>query len=186
VEVFTTDRLLLRGFTAADVDLLAELDGDPEVRRYLADGRPVARTVVEREILPKILTGYTEHPGFGCWAVLVGTEFAGWVELLPEAPGEASVGWRFLPRAWGHGYATEAARALLDHAVTRLRIRRVTATTMTVNTASRRVMERLGMTYVRTFFEDWPVAIEGAEHGDVEYELVLTGPGTSRSAHRAG
>ena len=49
---------------------------------------------------------------------------------------------------------------------------RVWAQTMTVNTASRRVMERCGLTFVRTFFETWPgEPIDGSEHGDVEYEI---------------
>jgi RimJ/RimL family protein N-acetyltransferase len=87
-------------------------------------------------------------------------------------PGEASVGWRFRKASWGRGYATEAARALLDRGFRELGVRRVTATTMTVNVASRRVMEKLGMRFVRTFFEEWPTYIEGAEHGDVEYELT--------------
>jgi RimJ/RimL family protein N-acetyltransferase len=43
---------------------------------------------------------------------------------------------------------------------------------MTVNRASRHVMEKVGMRYLRTYFEDWPEPIEGAEHGDVEYELL--------------
>jgi RimJ/RimL family protein N-acetyltransferase len=50
-------------------------------------------------------------------------------------------------------------------------VRRVIAQTMTVNTASRRVMEKCGLSYVRTFFQDWPEAIEGTEQGDVEYAL---------------
>jgi RimJ/RimL family protein N-acetyltransferase len=175
VEVFRSERLLLRPFTAADVELLVELDGDPEVRRFLADGRPVPREVVERETLPGMFDLYRNYPGFGCRAVFAGPEFLGWVELLPEdGPGEASIGWRFLPRAWGHGYATEAARVLLDRVAPELGVRRVTATTMTVNTASRRVMEKLGMVHVRTFFDEWPDHIEGAEQGDVEYELILS------------
>lgn len=186
MEVVTTERLLLRPFALADLDLLAELDGDPDVRRFLADGRPVPRTVVEHVTLPGMLETYRRQPGFGCRAVFAGAEFQGWVELLPEdGAGEASIGWRFLPRAWGHGYATEAARALLDLAFG-LGVRRVTATTMSVNSASRRVMERIGMRFVRTFFADWPVHIPGAEHGDVEYERFLTGPGTSRSARPTG
>jgi RimJ/RimL family protein N-acetyltransferase len=42
---------------------------------------------------------------------------------------------------------------------------------MTVNLGSRRVMEKAGLKYVRTFFQDWPEVIEGGEHGDVEYAL---------------
>jgi RimJ/RimL family protein N-acetyltransferase len=50
---------------------------------------------------------------------------------------------------------------------------RVAATTMAVNTASRRVMEKAGLRHVRTFFAEWPSYIEGAEHGDVVYERSL-------------
>ena len=53
-------------------------------------------------------------------------------------------------------------------------MRRVIARTMTVNTASRRVMEKSGLTYLRTFFEEWPETIEGTEQGDVEYALDRT------------
>ena len=48
---------------------------------------------------------------------------------------------------------------------------RVTAEAMAVNVASRRVMEKAGLRYVRTFHQDWPVRIPGDEHGDVEYTL---------------
>jgi RimJ/RimL family protein N-acetyltransferase len=57
--------------------------------------------------------------------------------------------------------------AFAEHAVPR-----IVATTMTVNVGSRRVMENAGLRYVRTFFEEWPEYIEGAEHGDVEYALT--------------
>jgi RimJ/RimL family protein N-acetyltransferase len=51
-------------------------------------------------------------------------------------------------------------------------VERVFAHTMTVNVRSRRVMEKTGLRYVRTFFEEWPETIEGSEHGDVEYALT--------------
>lgn len=50
-------------------------------------------------------------------------------------------------------------------------MRRVVAQTMAVNRASRRVMEKAGLTLARTFYQAWPDYIEGAEHGDVEYAL---------------
>ncbi|WP_206061324.1 GNAT family N-acetyltransferase [Nonomuraea basaltis] len=49
------------------------------------------------------------------------------------------------------------------------------ARTMTVNAGSRRVMEKCGLRFVRTFFEDWPHPIEGSDQGDVEYELLRAG-----------
>lgn len=77
-----------------------------------------------------------------------------------------------LPSVWGLGYATEGAQALVHHAFTELGVDRIVATTMTVNTASRRVMEKAGLSLIRTFFEQWPEPIEGAEHGDVEYAVT--------------
>jgi RimJ/RimL family protein N-acetyltransferase len=61
---------------------------------------------------------------------------------------------------------------LIRTGFTELGVERVTANTMTVNTASRRVMEKAGLTFLRTFTQDWPDAIEGSKHGEVEYELT--------------
>jgi RimJ/RimL family protein N-acetyltransferase len=73
---------------------------------------------------------------------------------------------------WGQGYASEGSRALVDKAFRELGVDRVYAETMAVNTASRRVMEKAGLRYLRTFHADWPDRIPGDEHGDVEYALT--------------
>jgi RimJ/RimL family protein N-acetyltransferase len=82
-----------------------------------------------------------------------------------------ALGYRLKRSAWGYGYATEGSRGLLRLAFNDLGVQRVFAQTMTVNVASRRVMEKIGLIHERTFFLDWPELIEGAEHGDVEYGL---------------
>ena len=74
--------------------------------------------------------------------------------------------------AWGKGYATEGSRALIELAFRELGARRVYATTMSVNIASRRVMEKAGLRFVRTFHLEWPDYIEGQEEGGVEYALT--------------
>lgn len=61
---------------------------------------------------------------------------------------------------------------MVHKAFTELGVQRVVATTMTVNAASRRVLEKAGLTLVRIFFEQWPEPIEGGEHGDVEYAVT--------------
>lgn len=171
--------MLLRHFTEADLDELAALHGDPAVMRYIDDGRPVPRAVVAHQSLPAILREYQQLPaGLGCFAAADKTagQFLGWLSLRPATSvgltGGIELGYRLRPAAWGHGYATEGARALIHKGFTDLGVQRVVATTMTVNTASRKVMEKAGMTLVRTFFENWPEYIEGAEHGDVEYALT--------------
>src|SRR5919201_1934209 len=88
------------------------------------------------------------------------------VELLVE------LGYRLPRSAWGKGYATEGSRALVDKAFHELGAQRVRAETMTVNTASRRVMEKAGLNYVRTFHLEWPEEIEGTAEGDVEYAIT--------------
>ena len=63
----TTGRMLQRQFTMADIDLLYELDGDPEVMRFLDRKRP-SREFIQQTVLPDILRAYDEFPGFGVWA----------------------------------------------------------------------------------------------------------------------
>ena len=82
------------------------------------------------------------------------------------------MGYRLRGSAWGRGYATEGSRALIRKDFTELGARRVLAETMAVNLASRRVMEKSGLKYVRTFHVNWSEPLAGAEHGEVEYALT--------------
>jgi len=91
--------------------------------------------------------------------------------LRPPA-GVAELGYRLLPEVWGLGYATEGARALIRHGFASLDLTSIVATTMTLNLASRRVLEKAGLSLARTFLAVWPSYLEGAEHGDVEYAIV--------------
>ncbi len=171
-----TERLVLRRFTEADVDNLLELDSDPEVMRFLTGGKPTPRDVIQHEILPRFLHYYERFEGFGFWAAIEKStgQFLGWFEFRPpEGCGldEAELGYRLKKSAWGKGYATEGSRALIRKGFTELGVRRVVAETMAVNTASRRVLEKAGLTLERTFHRTWPEPIEGAEHGEVEYAL---------------
>ena len=172
-----TERLVLRRFTEADVDDLRDLDGDPEVMRFITGGEPTPRDVIRDETLPRFIRAYEPFEGFGVWAAIERSTggFLGWLEFYPpegHGPEETELGYRLRRSAWGKGYATEGARALIRKGFTELGVRRVVAETMAVNVASRRVMEKAGLTYVRTFHQEWPERIEGDEHGDVEYALT--------------
>jgi RimJ/RimL family protein N-acetyltransferase len=175
--VLTTPRLLLREFTADDVDLLVELDSDPEVVHHITGGRTTPRSEVEAEVLPAFLAYHRRPDGYGFWAAVHrGTgEFLGWFHLRPEPGGpadEPELGYRLRRSAWGQGYATEGARALVDRAFTELGARRVTASAMAVHGASRRVMEKAGLRFVRSMTLEWPDRIPGDEQGDVEYAIT--------------
>ncbi len=172
-----TERLLLRRFTHSDVANLHDLDGDPEVMRFVNGGRPVSRDVIRDETLPRFLRAYERFEGFGVWAAIERStgEFVGWFEFYPRkdaVPEEVELGYRLRRSAWGKGYATEGSCALIRKGFAELGVRRVVADTLAVHAASRRVMEKAGLVYVRTFHQEWPYRIEGDEHGDVEYALT--------------
>lgn len=174
-----TERLALRRFTRADVDNLFDIDSDPDVMRYINGGKPTPREVIRNETLPRFLNYYERFSGFGFWAAIEKStgEFLGWFHFRPpegSGPDEAELGYRLRKSAWGKGYGTEGSRALIRKGFTELGVKRVVASTMTVNLASRRVMEKAGLTLNRTFHQPWPERIEGSEQGDVEYVLTRT------------
>lgn len=172
-----TERLELRRFTPDDVELLADLDSDPEVMHFITGGRATPREEIETAVLPHFLGWYERSDRYGFWAAMERStgEFLGWFHLRPDGDSpddEPELGYRLRRTAWGRGYAAEGARALVDAAFRDHGVRRVVAQTMTVHTASRRVMEKAGLRLVRTFTEPWPDRIPGDEHGDVEYALT--------------
>ncbi|MFG2720182.1 GNAT family N-acetyltransferase [Streptomyces sp. NPDC048416] len=174
-----TERLVLRPFTGtdADVDRLFALDNDPDVMRFINGGRPTTREAIRTRTLPRLRHDCPCWEDRGYWAAeerSSGT-FLGWFEFCPlddDSPAVVELGYRLNKAAWGRGYATEGSRALVDKGFTDLGVERVTANTMTVNTGSRRVMEKVGLRFLRSFTGDWPDAIPGSEHGEVEYQLT--------------
>jgi RimJ/RimL family protein N-acetyltransferase len=173
-----TSRLTLRRFTDADEDDLVALDGDPEVMRFLNGGRPTPREEVRSRVLPALFGYYERFEDLGFWAAEEKStgRFLGWFHFRPyknePRDGDIELGYRLRRSAWGKGYATEGSRALIRKGFTELGVERVVAETMTVNAASRRVMEKAGLTLVRTFHRDGLDAVEGSEHGAVEYALT--------------
>lgn len=150
-----TNRLVLRRFTADDVDNLVDLDADPEVMRFLTGGTSTPRDVIENEILPRFLRLYEHFAGYGYWAAIEKATgaFLGWFSLAPPegSSPDVELGYRLRTSAWGKGYATEGARALIRKGFTELGVQRVLATTYQDNLASRRVMQKAGMRLVRTY-----------------------------------
>lgn len=171
-----TSRLRLRRFTMADVDLLVDLDSDPEVMHFISGGVPTTRSEIAEVVLPYWLRFHASSDVVGFWAAesRASGDFLGWFHLRPREggpPDELELGYRLRRDAWGTGLATEGSRALIDIAFANAGAARVVAETMAVHGASRRVMEKAGMRHVRTFHADWPYRIPGDEHGDVEYAI---------------
>jgi RimJ/RimL family protein N-acetyltransferase len=163
-----TERLTLRPLRADDLPDLVAMNGDPEVMAYIMAPMTAAEVAAA---LPRWIAGEGD---FGLWAGDTADGFTGIWFLSADDDGAAAceTGWRLPRSAWGHGYAVEGATALLDHAFTTLGLERVWAETMAVNTRSVRVMERLGMSWVRTRLGEWEDPIPGWEQGEVVHEVT--------------
>jgi RimJ/RimL family protein N-acetyltransferase len=152
-----TERLLLRRWRMSDREPFAAINADPAVMELY----PAALTRADSDaLIERIEDCFREH-GYGLWAVeVVGeTPLAGYVGLwpveaeLPFAPA-VELGWRLARECWSRGIATEAAGACCTFAFERLGLMEVVAYTAAINTRSRRLMERLGMTHDPA--EDFP------------------------------
>jgi RimJ/RimL family protein N-acetyltransferase len=142
-----TGRLSLREFRADDADNLYRLDRDPRVMRYIGDGSVGTRASVATA-LARAAIHYRNYPGLGVWPAedRMSGEFVGWF-CLKYAPKtvEVELGYRLLPQAWGYGYATEGAHALVRYAFEALGLYRIIGLTHPGNTASQRVLQKAGL-----------------------------------------
>lgn len=142
-----TGRIELREFAPTDFDALYQLDSDPRVMRYIADGEPHTRADV-RDTLVSVLRYYPHHFGLGVWhaALRSNGEFIGWFCLkYCSTTSDVEVGYRLLPGHWGQGLATEGARALVSYGFGHLGLDRVIGVTHPGNTASQRVLAKCGL-----------------------------------------
>lgn len=148
--VLRTDRLLLRPWRPDDRSAFARMNADPAVTEFLV--APLTREESDA-FADRIEGGLAEH-GFGLWAVEEAETgaFLGYAGLLrqsfraPFTPA-VEVGYRLARRAWGHGYATEAAQAALGFGFEQAALTEIVSMTAVGNSRSRRVMEKLGMTH---------------------------------------
>ena len=145
-----TDRLLLREFLDRDRAPFAALNADPRVMEHFPD-------VLGRERSDELVDGIRQRwaeDGLGLWAVerRDNGAFLGFTGLAPPRFEAAftpcvEIGWRLAVDAWGHGFATEAARASLRFGFEERDLDEILSWTVPANVRSRAVMERIGMTH---------------------------------------
>lgn len=191
-----TERLLLRPWRESDRAPFAVMNVDPEVVEFLNGPLTPAESDA---MIDRIETSWA-NKGYGLWAVEVvgGPAFIGYVGLwdaLFEAPFTPAieVGWRLARPAWGHGYATEAARVALAYGYAVRGLPEVLSFTAALNLRSRAVMERIGM--VREpdgDFEHPKVPLGSALRHHVLYRLTpeavdqsRRAPSIARASHQA-
>jgi ribosomal-protein-alanine N-acetyltransferase len=162
-----TERLVLRGWRPSDREPFAAMNADPEVVEHLVN--PLTRE--ESDALADRIEEHFAVHGYGLWAVEVPGRwpFIGFVGLLLQTfeahfTPAVEIGWRLARPAWGQGYATEAARAVLRHAFTEAGLDQLVSMTVPMNTRSWAVMERIGMTREPADDFDHPRVPEGHTH----------------------
>lgn len=143
-QILSTARLLVRDWTLADVASFAAICADPRVMEYVFDGEPWSLERTRQWVTDAI--ALAERCGYCRWAVEQRTtgELLGFCGPVPTTTG-AEIGWRLAVSAWGQGYATEAARAVLAYCFERLSLSHITALVQAPNMASQRVCLKLGM-----------------------------------------
>src|ERR1700722_16237358 len=153
-----TPRLILRELTEDDAPALFELDGAPEVMRYVGPYRLKDPEAYRERISTQWRAYYARNEGLGFWAAVEKEKgvFLGWFHLRPALDyrfateagyraGEFELGYRLLQTAWGKGFATEAARALVHKAFRELDAPAVVAPALVTNVDSTRVLEKSGL-----------------------------------------
>ena len=174
--VLRTARLELAPLADGHLEFEVELDGDPDVMRYL-EPRPRTREQVVAFHRRRLALA-VDAPGLGFWVGSCDGEPVGWWLLDvpdgdgPRDPGVAELGYRLLPRWWRRGLASEGSRELLRYAFADLGLSTVVAQTMAVNAGSRATMAAVGMTHVRDLTAPFDEQVPGAEHGEVEYAIT--------------
>lgn len=158
-----TARLILRRWRKEDRRPFAAMNADPHVMEYY----PSTLTTAESNVMVDRIEDRF-GADFGLWAVEVPglAAFIGYVGLAPAAfeahfTPAVEVGWRLAYEHWGHGYASEAARAAVADGFERLRLAEIVSFTSKLNLRSRRVMEKLGMRHDASDDFDHPAVVEG-------------------------
>ncbi len=159
-QVLLTERLRLRPWTTSPADLarMADIYGREEITRWVG-GTP---TVPPEELVARWAQVSALDGRHGCWAIeCPDSTVAGTVlfKPLPNGVGEVEVGWHLHPDSWGHGYATEAARAVIDRGFA-AGVPEVYAVVRPGNQASMAVCARLGMEPIGRFRRWYDVELE--------------------------
>jgi RimJ/RimL family protein N-acetyltransferase len=148
--ILETDRLRLRLFTMADLDRLASIYDDPEVMRFIGNGLPLSRDASQEKLAAMIYRWHTRR--IPIWAV-ERKDSGEWIGRCGFSPyldsDEIEITYTFRRPNWGHGFASEAARACLDYAREFSSWPRIIARSHPENIASRRVIEKLGFEFDR-------------------------------------
>lgn len=162
--ILTTERLILRTWKVSDIPLMATISTDPLVMEHF----PNTQNLTATQNLVAHINQHYEKYGYALYAVETkdSCEFIGFVGLshpsfdipnfTPHGVPIVEIGWRLSSQHWGRGYATEAAKAVLNYGFTELNLDEIISFTVIGNSKSRHVMEKIGLHHSDTDDFDHP------------------------------
>jgi RimJ/RimL family protein N-acetyltransferase len=164
--IANSERLRYRLMDMQDADLLFEVDQDPQVLKYINGGKVSSMGKIVQTMIPRLQQYLNPEKGWGIWQVnsIIDNEYLGWILVRPmdffsDSPqwDNLELGWRFKVLAWGKGYATEAAAHLMDALSKDSSINKFCAIAVKENQSSIRIMEKLGMHYIKSYSHTDPL-----------------------------
>ena len=153
-----TKRLILRDIRPTDLEAMFRLDSDPIVHRYLGK-KPRTTQEESKKDIAYIIDQYHNN-GIGRWAAIEKSsgDFMGWSGLklnndltYNDITNFYDVGYRFIPKYWGKGYATESALASLEYGFNTMNLKCINGIAEVDNIASNRVLQKIGLKFINTF-----------------------------------
>ncbi len=140
------------------VEELYQLDQDPAVMKYINGGKTNSREEIIKTYIPRMEAYTNANKGWGLWGVNIteNNEFIGWILIRPmgffsDDPqyDDLEMGWRFMQKSWGKGYATEAAQHVMNALIDNKSATQYSAIALSENDASFAIMKKLGMKFVK-------------------------------------
>lgn len=163
MKIPNSQRLRYEMMTQDDGQLMFELDQDPAVMRFINGGRPSTMEEIETILLPRLKSYTNPDKGWGMWKVTtletepdcpstyIGMILVRPMEFFSDAPNfnDIELGWRFKQISWGKGYATEAAKTLMDMLTRQADVNYISAVADEENLPSINIMKKLGMEFIK-------------------------------------
>lgn len=178
LNIENSSRLSFRLMGQDDAQALWALDQDPEVMHFINGGKPHSMETIEGVFLPRMKAYTDANKGWGLWQVAdkETNEYLGWVLVRPmdyfsDNPiyTDLELGWRFFKKAWGKGYATEAAEAIKNALAEQSEATHVSALALEENYGSINIMEKIGMKFMKKYIHKDPLGDFNAVH----YQMII-------------
>jgi [ribosomal protein S5]-alanine N-acetyltransferase len=163
IKIIETERLYFRQFGLADATMLYKMHQDAAITAFTGDPIPWDSVeLVERILIEAILPQYKKN--IGRWAVHLKQDdtFIGWCGLKDTGE-EVDIGYRYIQQYWGNGYATEAAKAVLQYGIDN-NIKNIVGRAAVENKASIKVLENIGLTFSKFYTETEPKEVASVKY----------------------